>query len=389
MKIPFTALNLWHQKRRTAIAIAGVSFANILVFMQLGFLGAAESTATMLVDQLDCDLVLASPNYLDINRPGDFPRDRLYQVLACPEVLRVVPLYVGTNAWRIVAPGDNELNGRRRSIQVVAFDVRDQPLLLPEVRAQTSRLMQSGAVLIDRTSRNFFGDLSTGVQSELGVVHVEVVGHFTLGTGFGADGLLLASDRTFSRAFGDVPLDHISLGLITLRPGADVDAAAEQVRRELTGGSPGGNETVRVLTRQALGQHESDFWVSQTSVGKIFTMGVVVGLLVGGIFVYQVISSDIKARITEFATLKAIGYGNGYLNRVVLEQALWYGVLSFVPALLASLALYAGLARLAQIPITMTLSRAGFVLLLTLGMCMASGMLALRRVKSLDPADLF
>jgi putative ABC transport system permease protein len=390
MHIPFTFLSLVHQKRRTAIAIAGVTFANVLIFMQLGFLGAAEKAATLLVGKLDYDIALASPEYLYINRPGDFFRSRLYQALAQPEVEQVMPFYIGINAWRIVQPNDPRLDGRRRSIQVVAFDLRDEPLRLAEVNQKATLLAHPGAVLVDTSTRDFFGQLTVGTRSELGLTQVEIVDQFKLGTGFGADGLLITSDRTFAEAFGK-SLDRISLGLIKLRPGArgNVEAIAEQLRRDVAGSSADTRETLRVFTRAQLERHETNFWVNQTAVGKVFWMGVLVSLLVGVIFVYQVIGSDIKARLSEFATLKAIGYANGYLYWLIVEQALWYGFLGFIPALLLTLFLYEQVAAMAQLPIAMTLERAAFVLLLALGMCTFSGLLALRRVTKLDPADLF
>ena len=73
MKIQLTALNLLSQKLRTVIALIGVAFSTILIFMQLGFYGSAATTATVFIDKLDFDLILMSPDYLDINRPGAGP----------------------------------------------------------------------------------------------------------------------------------------------------------------------------------------------------------------------------------------------------------------------------------------------------------------------------
>src|SRR2546427_9510361 len=94
MKTPLAWLNLVHQKKRTLVAVAGVAFAALLVFMQLGFFGAAESTATIVYDQLNYDIILVSPQYIDINRAGTFPAERLHQALAVPGVERVAPVYV-------------------------------------------------------------------------------------------------------------------------------------------------------------------------------------------------------------------------------------------------------------------------------------------------------
>src|SRR5438552_77915 len=122
MKVQLTALNLLHQKLRTVIALLGVAFSTILIFMQLGFYGSAATTATVFIDKLDFDLIILSPDYLDINRPGTFARAHMTQARSIPGVESVAPLYVAGNLWRIVDLDDGKpglMNGRRRGIMVV------------------------------------------------------------------------------------------------------------------------------------------------------------------------------------------------------------------------------------------------------------------------------
>src|SRR5437763_7524695 len=100
MKTPLAWLNLIHQKKRSLVAVAGVSFAALLIFMQLGFYGAAEGTATVIYDELAFDIVIMSPRYIDINRPGNFPAERISQVRAIPGVAEVVPINIAFGEWR-------------------------------------------------------------------------------------------------------------------------------------------------------------------------------------------------------------------------------------------------------------------------------------------------
>jgi putative ABC transport system permease protein len=386
MRVPFTLLNLAHQPRRTVIAALGVAFAALLVFVQLGFLGCAEAAAVLLFHKLNYDVVLVAPEYMDLNRAGTFARTRLYQALADPDVAQVMPLYLSSSFWHILKPGDPARHGRRREMLVVGFNVSDQPLLLPEVRARAEALRELDTILIDKQSRAYFGALATGVETELGMTRVRVVGHFTLGTGFGADGMGLVSDETFARINGGRSLERVSLGLIRLRPGADAQMVTARLRQALLGSAP---EAVRVFTRGALEARETRFWVRQTSLGLIFLTGVGVALLVGLVFVYQVISSDLTNRLGEFATLKAMGYSDRYLERTVVAQALTYAVLGLPLAVAAALLLYEWVEEKSRLPMPMPLSRIVVVLALTLLMCAASGLLALRRVKTLDPAELF
>jgi putative ABC transport system permease protein len=110
---------------------------------------------------------------------------------------------------------------------------------------------------------------------------------------------------------------------------------------------------------------------------------------VGVVVCYQVISSDIGDHIPEFATLKAMGYRNRYFIGFVLQEALFLSILSFIPGLLISLGLYAILARATALLMFLNFERAFVVFILTAGMCLASGCMAMRKVLAADPADLF
>jgi putative ABC transport system permease protein len=386
MKIQLTVLNLLHQKLRTLIALIGVAFSTILIFMQLGFYGSASVTATVFIDKLDFDLILLSPDYLDINRPGSFAHNLLARANAVDGVQGAVPLYVAGNWWRIVDVDEGKpglMNGRRRGIMVVGFNPVDQPLLLPNLAEQLSLIMIPGQVLIDTETRAYFKQRNVGLGTDLGLTHVRIAGEFTIGSGYGADGIVLMSDRSFASVFGGSALNQVNLGLIKLKRGADADISAAALRALFAATG------IKVLTRPAMEAKERDYWLNKTAVGKIFTIGVLVALMVGTVFVYQVISSDITQRFAEYAALKAIGYGNSYLAYVVLQQAVLYGVLGYVPGLALSLLLYEWGGAAAALPISMNWERAGVVLLLSVAMCAVSGLFAVKKVRTADPADLF
>ncbi len=105
--------------------------------------------------------------------------------------------------------------------------------------------------------------------------------------------------------------------------------------------------------------------------------------------VYQILYSDVADHLPEYATLKAIGYSDRYLLGVLLQEALLLAVLGYIPGFLISIALYQLTYIATLLPIGMTLSRAITVFLLTVAMCSFSGAVAMRKLQSADPADVF
>jgi putative ABC transport system permease protein len=376
---PLARLNLLHERTRTLVAVAGVAFAALLIFVQLGFLGATRATATLIYDRLDFDVAVLSAEYQDLVRAGTFPLERLPRTRGLPGVAKVRPISV----WGIQWLNESDERRGRRGILVIGIDPADPPFKHPELTPELiAKLRQPDTVLIDRRSREEFGPQTDGTIAEMGTLPVMIVGQFELGTGFGADGLVIASESTFARAFGPPSGQTASLGLVKLQEGTDPHRIAILLNERLP-------TDVQAIAHGDLLDREREHWVRDTSLGKIFVMGVALAFVVGVVFVYQVMASDIGSRLGEFATLKAMGYGDGYINRVVLQQALLLAVAGFVPGVIIADGLYALTRQFAKLPITMTWQTAGLVLALVAAMCAASGFLALRKVRAADPADLF
>lgn len=393
--------NLRHRPGRTALAVSGIAIALVLIFMQRGFLGAVEATATQIYDKFEFDLVLLSSEYVDLNEPDSFPQERLRLAGQEEGVARAVPLTTSFSLWKYpdasAVGKDADNKGNRESILVLAYRVGD-PVFRESAFGETAgdfadavgRLDRPDSVLMDRLSAPEFGVKpgaepgTDGViaETELGGVTVRVVGRFTIGAGFSAKGLLITGVRTLSKAVGYDVTGRPKIGLIQLKPGADPEEVAARLRRNLP-------EDVQVKTREGLRRDEREHWVSGTAVGSIFAIGVAVALVVGVVFTYQMMAADVTEQLPEYATLKAIGYRGGYLSWVVLQQALILAVAGYVPAFFIAKLLYALTRSLQQIPIEMTAQNAVFVLLLSVGMCAVSGMFALRRLHTHSPADLF
>ena len=379
-RTPLAWLNLLHERTRLAVAIAGVGFAVLLIFMNLGFLGALLATATNLYEQFNGDLFLLSPQTLEISSATTFPRTRLQQVAGIAGVERAMPLYAEYLLWR------NPVTRVSRAMFVYGINPQDPVFLMPELQDPTAiaRLNQPNSAFIDRLSRQEFGPQTVGLETEADRRRITIVGQYTLGGGFAADGTLIMSDQNFRRFFDPRPLTQINLGVIQLSPGADPQQVAAVMRQRLPG-------DVMVFTKAEIIDHDRRFWLETTAIGFIFGLGVVVSFIVGTVIVYQILYTDIRDHMQEYATLKAMGYSSRYLFQLVLQEAVLLAVLGYLPGLVISLGLYqlTVSATAGSLPVAMTLPRMVWVLVLTVVMCGASGMISVRRAVTADPADVF
>jgi len=383
LAIPLAWLQLEREKLRLLVALAGVSFAVVLIFMQLGFQDALFESSVRYHRTFSYDLAMISQRMDFIVQPKGFSRRRLIQVLGIPGVESVAPVYLDLALWR-----NPEAPSESRSIFVVGFDPSDRVFAMDEINESLHRLRLPDTVLYDAKSRPEFGPVaerfreSGPLQTEVAQRALEVVGLFELGTSFGIDASIITSDLNFRRIFPHREAGRIDLGLIHLEPGRD----PEELRETIAARIP---RDVEILTREAYVQREVDYWNRSTPIGYVFSFGVIIGLTVGGIIVYQILFADVSDHLAEYATLKAMGYTNGYLASVVLQEAAILAVLGFIPGLALSILLYRAAGEATRLPLEMNLETGAFVLLLTVAMCALSGIVALRKIRSADPAEIF
>jgi putative ABC transport system permease protein len=384
MRTPLAWLNLVHEKTRFLVAIAGVGFAVLLVFMNLGFLGALAKTASIFYNQIDAEIYLVSPQSLEISSTKPFPIERIYQAAGIEGVKRVMPLYLGYLQWR------NPQSHLSRAMFVFGINPNDSVFLLSELQLPENQkaLLLPDTVLIDKLSRPEFGSQSIGVTTEAksmgGYRKVKIGGQFSMGGGFAADGTLIMSDQNFRRFFDPFPLDRISLGLVKLEQGAKIEQLTQKLRQILP-------QDVEVMTRQQITKRDRDYWINATSTGFIFSMGVAVSCIVGVVIVYQILYADVYNHLKQYATLKAMGYRSRYLFGIVIQEAVILAVLGYIPGFTIAFSLYE-LCRTASnggLPISMEFGRAIFVLLLTVLMCGVSGLISIQKVMAADPAEVF
>ncbi len=410
MKTPLALHNLWHQRVKTCVSVGGVAFALLLVFMQLGFMGAVSHTATNLLEQLEFDVLIRARDYVHLYEPGQIDRVHLSNAENTAGVRRAVPLWITIQNWRTLPSYQQQVAGNFESqylpIAVMAFEPEHCMFRIAEIQAMCSLLVRDDVVLLDDSTQANYGSWSAsrftqadiGRETEVGGRSFRIGGLFKLGTGLAANGALITSQRGFARI---TPWDintTTSLGLIQLvsrDPGAQA-VSIELIKERLSlrdsqtdAKADGFSGKVEVLSKSEALAREQTRWLWQTPLGLIFQMGVVLSLLVGSAIVYMVLATDVANRLPEYATLLAMGYSRAYLAKLVMVQAVVLCALGFIAAWGSAEVLYRVAYAFSGIPLMMNPFRVGLVSVLGLTMSCVSGLLALRKLWKAEPASLF
>jgi putative ABC transport system permease protein len=378
--VPLAWRNLTANKRRLARSGAGIGFAVLLMLMQLGFEQAFFDSSLQIIRGLDGDLFLQSAHKYQFATQDPFPAATLDTASRVPGIATARPLYADwyDMFWK------NPFNGKVFLVRALAFQPDEPVFLLPEVNAQSGQLNSADTILVDRRARRFLGMNQPSTQSELNGTTVRIVGKFALGPDFQSDGTVIMSEQTFAgllRGAAENP-PGIAAGVVKLAPRADLVTVQSALKQALP-------NSIAVMTKPELIAFERRFQAAVSSAGPIFAIGTVVGFVVGMLISYQVIYTDVSDQLPQYATLKAIGYPVRLLLRVVLEQAALNGLAGWIPAWLVGILLYRVIGEVALLPMRMSPGITFLSLALTLGMCLISAAIAVRRVIAADPADVF
>ena len=381
-RTPLGWLQLSRHKGRFIVALSGIAFADILMFMQMGFQNSLFESNTKLNRAILADIVLISSQAKSTQNLSTFPRNRLFEASDVPGVKAAEPMYVGMVSWR------NPQTRKKVQVQAIGFNPEIPALDIPEANAQLDKIQLPDRFLFDKAARGEYDELYAKVEvgeevsTEIGRRTITVNGLFKFGASFAADGILLSSDNNYLRLFPNQQASSVNVGLIYLEPGYDADEVVSRLKDYLP-------PDVKILTSEDFVQFELDVLNKESPIAFVFTFGVAMGFFIGVIIVYQILSTDVNSHLKEYATFKAMGYGNNYLLGVIFEEAIIIATFGFIPGFFIPLGLYQLAAAATNLPIYMTVSRAITVFILTLIVCGISGAIATQKLQSADPADMF
>jgi putative ABC transport system permease protein len=258
LKISTAWLQLKHEKLRFLVAIGGISFAVVLIFMQLGLRAALFDSAVALHNKLEGEIFFISPRSTALIAMENFSERRLYQALAFKEVEDVIPIYLGFAQWK-----NPQTRNYWRNIYVIGFDLNRNVFNLPGVNKNLNKLKEPDVVLFDDASRTEFGPVAQEFNQKGSVVteigdrgpgnrKITVVGLFTLGTSFGADGNLITSDLNFLRIFLQRQKGFINMGVVQVKPGYDVNKLIKAMRKKFP-------QDIKILSKQEFMDFEKNY----------------------------------------------------------------------------------------------------------------------------------
>ena len=379
---PLGWAQLSHQKVRMIVAVSGIAFADILIFMQLGFYTSLFGGITRIHEHLNGDLFLVSARAKTLIDGQSFSHRHLYQAAAVDGIASANPFYYANAGW--INPWEKKVT----NVAILAFDPAHPVFDLPEVNQQLEQIKLPDKVLVDRLARPDLGPIAATIEqgkpikTEISERRISVGGMFTLGSTLWVEGYLITSDWNYLRLYGRDSIDNVTVGVLKVEPDAEVETVKQKLRASLP-------EDVAVMTYQEFIKAEKDFWAENHAAGTIFNFGVVMGFVVGVVIVYQVLFADVNDHLAEYATLKAMGYPDKSLLIVVFQEAIILAVLGFIPGFGVSIGMYGLLEALTKMPLAMQSTVALRVFFLTVIMCLASGAIAIRKLQSADPAEVF
>jgi putative ABC transport system permease protein len=380
-RLPIGWLQLTHNRTRFAAALAGVAFANVLVFVQLGIMNSMGAATLRPYDFFQADIMISAGDASTLTDGGNVARQWLLQALGDPDVAAGMGVFIANVPWD---RGEKDI-----SLTTFGVDPIKTEFLSQDIAGDLNLLQVRDAAILDRLARGLAKDEAASIRPQTPLSFetqgrtITAYATFSGGGGFGGDGYMLVSDQTFLSLFptrsSSAP-DHI---LLSLRSSAQTDVVIARLKTLIS------DPSLRIRSYKDAAQEDLRYQQTKRPTGIIFGFGVLIGVLVGIVIVYQVLSTDVADHLREYATFKAMGYGPRFFLGIVFEEALVLGIMGFIPGLIVGTTILTLMGKITTLPLGMTPSMAMTVFLGTIVFSALSGAIATRRLGAADPADLF
>jgi putative ABC transport system permease protein len=367
--------NLFHDRIRFAVTLTGIVFALVLIIIQFGLFLGFTSTTSNNIDHAGADLwvVFHGVGYFDTSRA--FSERKFYEVLATPGVKQAEKYIQGFTNWK-------RPDGRVENVQIIGFRPGSglgEPWNL--VEGQLVDAKQEDAVIVDDLYKEKLGVAKIGDRVEIANRRARVAG-FTHGIrSFTTSPFIYTTFKNSLNYTNPTAKEgDLSYILVKAAPGVSPDELRRRLQRHVS--------DVDVYTTAEFSRKTRFYWMFTTGAGLAVLTAALMGLVVGVAVVAQTIYSATMDHIREYGTLKAMGATNGYLYRVLIEQAIWSAVLGYGLAMIVAHFIVQGSEKGGAVILMPPAMQIG-MLFLAIFMCVAAALVSINKVTRIDPAMVF
>jgi len=365
--------NLAHDRLRFIVTLVGIVFSVVLMTVQWGLLLGFADTAAAVVNHAKADFWIVSRGTSNVDQSVTIPERRRFKALAIPGVESVDKLIVHFAVWR-------RPDGRSEPIIIVGFDLNSGaggPWNV--VAGSVEDLRQSDTVFIDRLYARKLGISTLGQSVEIDGRRARVVG-LTAGIRAFTQSPYVFTSFKNALIYTGLTQDQTHYLLVRARPSAD----RAKIRQRLQAALP----MTDLLSNAEFSSMTARYWLLTTGAGAALVLGAGLGVIIGAIVVAQTLYAATIERLGEFATLRAIGASNSYLNTIVLKQAWIAGVIGYV----IGIGVATGVVKAAQdstVSLFLPWQLGAAVGVMTLMMTTIASLVAIRSIKTIDPTVAF
>jgi putative ABC transport system permease protein len=365
--------NLVHDRLRLIATLVGIAFSVVLMAVQWGLLIGCAFTASGLIDHSTADFWIASRGTSNVDQAIPLPERWRFKVLSVPGVATVDSLIVHFVDWR-------RPDGRNEVVIVVGFDL-DSSIGMPwnVVGESVNDLRVPNAIVLDRLYADKLGVDGVGQTVEISGVKGRIVG-FTDGIRAFTQSPYIFTSLKNARRYSRFDNDQTTYLLVRAAPGADHGELLRRLRNTLPVTDVWAAGTFASMTAQ--------YWLLTTGAGLALLVGAGLGIVVGIAIVAQTLYAATVERLSEYATLVAMGASNRYLNQIVLRQALISGVIGYMIGIAVAAAVVRAAAE-STASLVLPWQLTVVVGAVSLTMCGIASLLAIHKIKRIDPTMVF
>ncbi len=366
--------NLFHDRIRFLVALAGIQFAVVLITVQIGVFLRFLSNASVLIDNTESDIWITARGLenFDFGRP--FNEKKLYQARGVPGVMWADRYLLAWGTWK--TPG-----GSQENVQMIGFNPETLVGAPWDIREGDPRdVKYFNSVFYDEAETNRLGDVPVGGETEINNRRVRVVGITRGAKSFIQSAYIFTSYKNALNLSTFISKGNTTYVLVKVAPGYSVEGVKHRLAEEL--------HDVDVYTSREFSNKTRRYWLVNTGAGVALLVTALMGLVIGSIIVGNTIYASTSEHLKEFGTLKAIGASNWDLYKIIIEQAVINSLIGYATGMCVSYFVIQAMKK-GKLEVLLPWPVLVGVYFVTLAMCLGSSILSIYKVTKIDPALVF